>query len=275
MARFTFNCRNPNQKRCGPLTTSEISGQRLFWIKRAQPSCDLEEDRLRLKLKPNVDGILECRGRIQARYHVYVPDANFLATKLVEDFHLRTLHGGIGKTMTHVRGKFWIPRLRQLIRKVIKGYYGCRRFQAKTLEQPVPGSLLIERTEGNRPFQAVGVDFTGPLKYKKSTKTEGKAYIALYACRLTRAVYIDLLSSLNTREFLQSLKRFIARRGRPQKIYSDYGKTFMAAAKWLKVVQADEKLQNFLGLEQLLHSTRCCLLDTTQCLNWKHITKKR
>ena len=103
-------------------------------------------------------------------------------------------------------------------------------------------SLPIERTEGNRPFQAVGVDFAGPPKHKKSTKTEGKVFIVLYEYR----VYIDLLSSLNTREFLQSLKRFIARRRRPQKIYSDNGKTFMAAAKWLKVVQADEKLQNFL-----------------------------
>ena len=44
MARFTLNCRNPNQKRCGPLTTSEISRQRLFWIKCAQSSCDLEKD---------------------------------------------------------------------------------------------------------------------------------------------------------------------------------------------------------------------------------------
>ena len=25
--KITFNCRNPNQKRCGPLTTSEISSQ--------------------------------------------------------------------------------------------------------------------------------------------------------------------------------------------------------------------------------------------------------
>ena len=103
-------------------------------------------------------------------------------------------------------------------------------------------SSNLKETKGSRPFQAVGVDFAGPLKYKKNKKTEGKAYVVLYACSLTRAVYIELFSSLNTQEFLQSLERFIARRGRPEKIYSDNGKTFVATTKWLRTVQANERL---------------------------------
>ncbi|CAB4037018.1 Gag-Pol poly, partial [Paramuricea clavata] len=64
--------------------------------------------------------------------------------------------------------------------------------------------------------------------------------------RENRREYIDLLSSLHTQELLLSLKRFIARRGRPGKINSDNGKTFLVAAKWLRTVQRDEKLQDFL-----------------------------
>jgi hypothetical protein len=89
------------------------------------------------------------------------------------------------------------------------------------------------------------------LKYKKRNKSEGKSYIVLYACSLTRAVYIDLLGSLSTDEFIRSLKGFIARKGRSEKIYSDNGKTFVAAAKWLKVVQKDEKLQNLLAMKEI------------------------
>ena len=179
--------------------------------------------------------------------------------------------------------------MRQLTRKVIKGCHGCQRFRAKALEQPTPGNLP---TEGNRPFQAVGVDFAGPLKYKKNTKTEGKAHVVLYAFSLTRAVYIELLSSLTTKEFLLSLKQFIARKGRPQKIYSDNGKTFIAAAKWLRTVQADEKLQNFLGrceihwqfnlgrapwrgghFERLIGLVKHSLHKTigNRCLKWKEL----
>lgn len=41
------------------------------------------------------------------------------------------------------------------------------------------------------------------------------------------------MESLETQEFLISLKRFIARKGRPQKIYSDNGTTFVGVANWL------------------------------------------
>ena len=52
---------------------------------------------------------------------------------------------------------------------------------------------------------------------------------------------------METGEFLGSLKRLIARRGRPEKIYSDNGRTFVGAAKWLRQVMRDERLNNFLA----------------------------
>ena len=69
----------------------------------------------------------------------------------------------------------------------------------------------------------------------------------LYACSLTHALFLDLLPSLETTEFLATFKRFIARRGLPQKVYSDNGKTFVGAAKWIKQAMRDEKFQNFLA----------------------------
>ena len=100
---------------------------------------------------------------------------------------------------------------------------------------------------GQTPFQVIGVDFAGPLRYRKKPKTEGKAYIPLYACSLTRAVYVDLVPNLETAEFIRSLKCFIARRGRPQQIYSDNGKTFISASKWIEQVMKDEGIDGFLA----------------------------
>ena len=45
--------------------------------------------------------------------------------------------------------------------------------------------------------------------------------------------------------------RFIARRGRPERIYSDIGSTFTAAAKWVKMVRQDEKLQDYLSRNRI------------------------
>ena len=69
----------------------------------------------------------------------------------------------------------------------------------------------------------------------------------LFACSLTRGLYLELLPDLTTDEFLWCLKRLIAQRGKPNKIYSDNGKTFVAAAKWLKQVEKEEKFQDWLA----------------------------
>ena len=74
----------------------------------------------------------------------------------------------------------------------------------------------------------IRVDYAGPIKYRTRGRKEGKAYSVLFACSLTRGLYLELLPDLNTDEFLGSL---IARSGKLNKIYSDFGKTFIAAAK--------------------------------------------
>jgi len=48
------------------------------------------------------------------------------------------------------------------------------------------------------------------------------------------------------------LKRFIARRGRPRKIYSDNGRSFVGAAKWLRNVMRDEGTQNYLAHKSIV-----------------------
>ena len=160
---------------------------------------------------------------------------------------MKRQHGGVGPTMAAVRQNYWIPRLRRLAKQTIRSCFGCKRFQATRTPCPPPGNLARERTEGSVPFKVVGVDFAGPIKYLTKTKQERKAYIVLYTCSLTRAVYLELLPDLTTDEFLRSLKRFIARRGRPEKIFSDNGKTFIAAEKWLRGVRKEEKRNDWLA----------------------------
>ena len=100
---------------------------------------------------------------------------------------------------------------------------------------------------GTTPFQVVGADYAGPVKYRVSRNREGKAYVVLYACSLSRALYLELTKPMETEEFISTLKRFIARKGRPEKIYSDNGRTFVGAAKWLRNVIQDERLHDFLA----------------------------
>ena len=256
ISRFVNNSRKPNKERTkGPLTTEEIEQRKHFWITRAQESGKRSEkfgdDSLQLNLQEGREGLLECRGRILGDYPIYLPDTHPYTEKLVMMSHLVTLHGGVGLTMAKLREEFWIPRLRRLVKKVIRKCYGCKRFQAVALATPPPGLLPPERTKGSTLFEVIGVDFAGPIKYNESARVEGKAYLVLYACSLTRALYLEVLQNLETTTFLSSLKRFIARRGRPVTMFSDNGGTFVGAANLLKEIQNDEQVQGYLASEKI------------------------
>ena len=251
MSRLASNAKSSRSKVVGPLTTEETNRQTKVWVKRVQQRNEetetFKEDRQKLNLQKNDEGIYVCKGRIQGHYPVYLPDNELFSEKIVAHAHKLSCHGGVGMTMAKYREKYWTPRLRSIVKRVTKNCNTCRRFRAVAVANPPTGNLPKDRTEGNAAFQVVGVDYTGPLKYQTRAKREGKAYVILYACSLTRAVYLELLPSQGTNDFLQSLKRLIARRRRPQKIYSDNGKTFVAAAKWLRRIMSDERLHDWLA----------------------------
>jgi len=119
------------------------------------------------------------------------------------------------------------------------------KISSSCVQNAKTGQLRKDRTEGDRPFQIVGLDFAGPFAYKKKITQEGKAYIMLICDSLTRALYLEVLSDQTFEEFLKCLKRFIARRGRPEKIYSDNFSTFVKASKWIKKVLKDERLHDY------------------------------
>ena len=249
---FVYNCKNQSRDReVGHIRTWEIKQQQLWWIRRAQETAigdsHFQADQLQLNLQANDEQVLECRGRIVGEYPIYLPDSHPFTAQVVRQAHISTLHGGIPITMAKVRERYWVPRLRRLAKKIRRSCHGCKRFQAKAYQTPPPGNLPTTRTQGSTPYQVLGVDFTGPIKYVPKSKKEAKAYLVLYTCSLTRAVHLDFVKSLDTQEFIVSPRRFIACRGRPEIIYSDNATTFKAAANWIQHVRKDEKLNDLLA----------------------------
>ena len=77
----------------------------------------------------------------------------------------------------------------------------------------------------------MGVDFAGPLL---CADTPGvKHYIMLFSCAVTRAVHLELTSSLTSEEALLAFRRFCARRMCPSVVYSDNARTFQRLADML------------------------------------------
>ncbi|XP_062557114.1 uncharacterized protein LOC134221972 [Armigeres subalbatus] len=69
----------------------------------------------------------------------------------------------------------------------------------------------------------------------------GKMYVAVFICLCTKAVHLELVSDLTTDRFIQALRRFSARRGKCEDLYSDNGTNFVGARNKLK--ELDELLR--------------------------------
>lgn len=97
--------------------------------------------------------------------------------------------------------------------------------------------LPERRITSSRAFSTTGVDYAGPFVIKlqpgRGTKTS-KCYVALFVCFTTKALHLELVSSLSSDAFLAALRRFVARRGRCAHLYSDCGTNFVGANKELR-----------------------------------------
>ena len=91
----------------------------------------------------------------------------------------------------------------------------------------------------------IGVDYAGPIRCRGGR--EIKAYALLFACSLTRAVYIKVVTDMTVEQFIPCLKGLVARRGRPSNIYSDNAKTFISGAEKLKSMLKSERFNNYLA----------------------------
>ena len=157
------------------------------------------------------------------------------------------MHFGVANTMSALRERWWIPRLRMKVKKVIKNCNVCKLYSAKPYGSTTTNNMPSFRTTESKPFDVTGVDFAGPLKYKINKKQVGKSYVLIFTCASCRAVHLELTKSQEAEEFQRKLNAFIARRGRPSLIISDNAATFKATAKWIKVIRRSERLQNFLA----------------------------
>ena len=139
--------------------------------------------------------------------------------------------------------------LTQLVKRIIKRCYGCKRFNISHYLKPSQGIIPIDKTIQDLPLSVIGTDYAGPFICKTKGKRDIKVYLMLLTCSLTRVVHLEILSNQTTQEFIQALKRLLVRRGRPKVIYSDNAKIFEKASMWIKKVYKDERMQESLVTE--------------------------
>jgi len=153
--------------------------------------------------------------------------------------HEKACHVGVQGLLSLLRERFWILKGRKTIRGILTKCVACRRHGARHIST-IPPVLPEPRVRDAAVFETTGVDMAGPLFLKDCRKV----WVCLYTCAVYRAVHLELTSSLSTESFLQTFRRFVARRGRPAIIYSDNGTNFMGTDRAFRQLDWEKIIKN-------------------------------
>ncbi|XP_068241059.1 uncharacterized protein [Palaemon carinicauda] len=145
---------------------------------------------------------------------------------IVEHWHEVLLHCNTSTLLVHLRKEFWVPRMRQKVKKILKRCINYKRVQ----EQPYPTPLLApvhpNHLNAEVPFRVTGLDYTVGFKVHRSHVD--MVYVLLFTCAATRAVALETTTSLTVVELVQAMRSFAARFVMPQCLVSDNVSTFKA-----------------------------------------------
>ncbi|XP_021955592.1 uncharacterized protein LOC110851951 [Folsomia candida] len=240
-----------------PLSPDEINCAKLYWIRLVQQQEFPREihalqagQPVNSKSKivsfcPFLDsgGVLKVEGRLNhsdlpasQKHPILLTSHNPITHLLINHEHIINFHAGPQLLMSTLQRQYWILRLKDAVRREIGKCVTCTKLRAKTMQQ-LMGDLPSFRVIPARAFLKTGIDYAGPFLLRpiqSRSKTTIKAYLAVFVCCTTRALHLEVVSSLSTDAFLAALRRFISRRGRPTDLYSDCGTNFVVANHEMK-----------------------------------------
>ncbi|XP_022177324.1 uncharacterized protein LOC111038506 [Myzus persicae] len=200
------------------------------------------------------DGLIRVGGRLEnsnftedQKHKIVIPANNRVTRLIFEDRHRMLLHCGPQSLLAEVRRIYWPLKGRILARSVTTRCVQCIKAKP-TFLQPLMAPLPKDRVQRHCLFSVCGVDFAGPIIIKSGVRsvTGSKAWIAVFACFSTRAIHLEVVEDLSSSVFVACLGRFMARRGKCSKIYSDNDTNFVGAQKELTsfMTSIDKKIAN-------------------------------
>jgi hypothetical protein len=277
--RFADKCRKKKDNGQSQLTVQELEETLLKVIKHTQHAYFKQEiNKLEKKqqldkknklasLVPFLDrqGILRVTGRLRhtnlkygEKHPIILPKDSALTKLLITDSHARNLHSGLQQTLQYIKRKYWIINGRRTVKDHLAKCLRCRRYKSQAAQQ-LMGDLPKDRVNPSHPFTNTGIDYAGPIKIS-TTRGRGqrsyKGYISVFVCLSTKAVHLEVVSDMSTDAFIAAFKRFTARRGQCNNVYSDNGTTFVGTANLLKKENQkidDEIKQGLLALGTQWH----------------------
>lgn len=190
-------------------------------------------------------GFLRVGGRLRksslpygARHPYLIPKDHRWGQLLIESYHRSYCHAATNALIAILRRDYWITSIKRQVSRVVRKCLVCFRFNSSS-QPPFMADLPADRVTAARAFSGVATDFSGPYLVKSSLLRNAKAvkaYPCVFVCLGTKAVHLEVVSSLSMEAFVAAFTRFVNRRGLPTLIRSDRGTNYVSTNSYLKEV---------------------------------------
>lgn len=98
------------------------------------------------------DKLIRCGGRLHnaplqdsVRLPYLLPSKHYLVVLIIKLTHITQLIFGVESTVTFLRQKYWIPSIRQRVRKIVQSCVTCRNVTGRAYRVPDPLPLPSDR----------------------------------------------------------------------------------------------------------------------------------
>lgn len=227
-------------------------------------------ERNRIHIQINEEGLIYTTGRLtnagSSAALILLPRTNPITKLIILHHHQQVAHAGTPLTLTRTREKFWFAKGRNTVKKAISKCTGCIRWRTKPFQLPPFPPWPKTRVTETRPFQNCGIDYWGPVNVKTLRENE-KRWIAIFTCFATRAVHMEVAKDTSALEFTNVARRFFARRGVPNNIYSDHGTQFESTKKALDSLYTSQEETN--TIKEFMATKKIEWNFTTPYAPWK------
>ena len=198
-----------------------------------------------LPLGPFLDdnGLIRATGRLTeaplpwaTKHPVILSSDDHITRLFIQHCHEVCMHAGIDHVRNFIQQTHYIFRLRTTLRSISFTCFKCRRSRGQGLQpymSSLPSCRFPDADINHYPFRTLGIDFIGPFEVVEKRNTE-KRYVCFFTCLVIRAVRFEVADSLSQDSCMSAIRRFVARRGVPEIIYSDNATNFLGTKKEIR-----------------------------------------
>ena len=132
----------------------------------------LKKSKVKSQLNPKTknDRLIRCYGQLnnadlpeETINSILLPRREKVVKLLIEDHHKKKFHTEVNHTLPQVRMKYWIPKGRAIVKRVLGKFNVFQKYQGCPFKMPSMSPCSSNKVIRSLQFQYTGLDYLGPL----------------------------------------------------------------------------------------------------------------